>query len=454
MKLRLAAWLALATLLSIGCGKDTRSPPPVNNSPAPAVNSDQKPAAQDQAKNAVLWISVDGFRGNYVDRGETPYLQSLMKHGAYTKQLVPVFPSLTFPSHVSESTGVLPGVHGIVSNKYYDTATRLENNFPGDPTLLLAEPIWLSASRQGVRTAVYDWPLSQAEEKLPEGTPRAAYFHPKYDNEPTDPERIGKLVETYRADSADAKNAEPLRLLMGYVHDVDSAGHKVGPDAAETNDAIRNTDKLLRQVIEQVAEIFKQRAKPDRGDALYVLITTDHGMIPITHVVNVDKLIAGPNVSPEVIAYTSGSLANIYLTNVKEEAREKARETIVARLKEAEYLKFWLRDELPAKWNFANPTRTGDIVVSLNPGYHFNSKAGDIVVPVEVDPKGLKGMHGYDPAEAPEMLGFTVLYRFGSDQPGVDLGQVDSLRIHPTVAKLLGIKPAEGAKAEPIDAPR
>src|SRR5689334_20739121 len=127
MKLRLASWLALAILMSIGCGKDTHNPPPANNPSVPAVGSDRNsPAANDQAKNVVLWISVDGFRGNYVDRGETPYLQSLMKHGVYTKQLVPVFPSLTFPSHVSESTGVLPGAHGIVSNKYYDTLSKLE----------------------------------------------------------------------------------------------------------------------------------------------------------------------------------------------------------------------------------------------------------------------------------------------------------------------------------------
>jgi predicted AlkP superfamily pyrophosphatase or phosphodiesterase len=377
-----------------------------------------------------------------------------MKHGAYTKQLVPVFPSLTFPSHVSESTGVLPGMHGIVSNKYYDTLSRMEQNFPGDPNQLLAEPIWLTASRQGVRTLVHDWPLSQGEDKLPEETARAAYYHPKFDNDVTDAARMDKLVETYRADSAEAKNTEPLQLLMGYVHDSDTIGHKQGPNAVETIEAVRNTDKLLRQTVEQVAEVFKQRMKLDRGDALYVLITTDHGMMPITHVVNVFKLIGGPDVPPEVIAYTSGSLANIYLTNVEEGTREKVRDAIVARLNDAAYLKFWLRDELPAKWNYANPTRTGDIVVSLNPGYHFNSKADAAVVPAAEEPGGLKGMHGYDPAEAPEMLGFTVLCRVGSDQPGVDLGQVDSLRIHPTVAKLLGIKPADGAKAAPIEPPR
>ena len=49
------------------------------------------------------------------------------------------------------------------------------------------------------------------------------------------------------------------------------------------------------------------------------------------------------------------------------------------------------------------------------------------------------------------MLGFMVLSRIGSDEPGRDLGKVDTVQIHPTVAKLLGIQPAAGAKGKPID---
>ena len=60
-------------------------------------------------------------------------------------------------------------------------------------------------------------------------------------------------------------------------------------------------------------------------------------------------------------------------------------------------------------------------------------------------------MHGYDPALDKEMLGFTVLARYGSQAPGRDLGPIDNLRIHPTVAKLLGIQPAPNAKAAPLD---
>ncbi len=60
-----------------------------------------------------------------------------------------MFPSLTFPSHSTEATGVPAGVHGITSNKFYDMTIGQEYNLPSDPTLLMAEPMWLTASRQG-----------------------------------------------------------------------------------------------------------------------------------------------------------------------------------------------------------------------------------------------------------------------------------------------------------------
>jgi hypothetical protein len=51
------------------------------------------------------------------------------------------------------------------------------------------------------------------------------------------------------------------------------------------------------------------------------------------------------------------------------------------------------------------------------------------------------------------MLAFMVLcpYRGGNEVAGKDLGAVDSLRLHPTAAKLLGIKPAESAKRPALD---
>ena len=115
------------------------------------------------------------------------------------------------------------------------------------------------------------------------------------------------------------------------------------------------------------------------------------------------------------------------------------------------YLKCWTREELPEKWGYNNPTRTGDIVVSLDPGYYFSNHDYPEAVPASKDPKALKGMHGYDPEFDPKMLGFMVLAASVPMNPAATWAKSIQCRFIPTVAKLLGIQPAAGAKAKPID---
>jgi predicted AlkP superfamily pyrophosphatase or phosphodiesterase len=145
-----------------------------------------------------------------------------MQEGAYTKQLTPAFPSLTFPSHTTEATGVYVDGHGIPGNAFYDTSTGQTVRFPDDSSLVRAEPIWITAERQGVRTAVIDWPLSGLET----GPVKADYFNDAFDNNLTDAQRVQKLIDVWTSD----KGATPLRLLIGYMHDTDVVGHSKGPD--------------------------------------------------------------------------------------------------------------------------------------------------------------------------------------------------------------------------------
>jgi len=68
-----------------------------------------------------------------------------------------------------------------------------------------------------------------------------------------------------------------------------------------------------------------------------------------------------------------------------------------------------------------------------------------------IGPESAQGDARYDPTVDDKMQGFMVLARYGSDQPGHDLGKIDTLHIHPTVAKLLGIQPASGASDRPLN---
>ncbi len=406
-----------------------------------------------QGKNVVLWISVDGNRGDYIDRGQSPFLKSLMQHGEYTKQLTPIFPSLTFPSHTSEATGVPAGAHGIVSNKFYDMSIGKEFNMPSDPNLLEAEPIWITAARQGVRSGVFDWPLSDGENKLPAGAPHATIYNDAFDTELTDEARLEKLVDAYRKDFDNPDNKQPLQLLMGYCFKIDHSGHGSGPESEDTTNAIHETDAVLKKIVGEVGDIFNAHMHPDQGDKLYVLISTDHGMEAIEKLVNLKHLMgrAGVPTPDPVRSEWAGSLANIYLSEVPGPEREATKQSILDNLRKADYLKCWTRDDLPANFAYGNSTRTGDIVVSLDPGYYFTSREIDVPESVENDPKALRGMHGYDPNIDSKMQGFMVLTRLGADGPSHDLGKIDTLRLHPAVAKLLGIKPAAGATEPPLE---
>ena len=388
-------------------------------------------------KATVVWVSMDGFRGDYLDRAPLPFFERLKKEGASSQKFRPVFPSITFPSHCAEATGVPAGKHGVTGNSFYDTATQGVYHFPADASLLQAEPIWLTAKRQGVRDLVFDWPLSQQET-----TPlHADYFADKFDNNVTDEQRLDHLLEAWHADAQGG--GEPLRLLMGYVEGTDPAGHRFGPDAPEIVDELKKLDGMLGTFFDRAVAQWKEHAGP--ADRLYVLFTTDHGMSATQHSVSLEKVLDLIHGQTEITIQTTGNTGNIFLDKVPAgEAREAAAKRCMEKLKAYPFIRAWRQADLPPQWGYANPTRTGDIVVVLPKGYTLGSG------PQAVSDGGPKGMHGYPVEEDPEMYGVTLLWRSGPPIGGEDLGEVNWDQYEPTVAKWLDIQPAAEAKGKPI----
>lgn len=399
-----------------------------------------RPALQTEPRNVVLWINIDGLRPDYIERANPPYITRLMKDGAWSKQLVPVFPSLTFPSHVSLATGVRVERHGIPANSYYDAQTRQTYNYPADNDKVRAEAIWTTATRQGIRASVIDWPLSHRQK----GPHAAAFFGQSYDTNLSDDARLQMAITPYLLDN----DPRPLQLVMGYASKVDVVGHGSGPDSDDVLDVLRKTDALLEGVVRQVIARFDQRM--NKQDELYVLITTDHGMSPVTTQASAERLL-GPSFSPEVTIVTSGSVGFVHLDKLPESERTKRRDAMLERLKQFDFVEAFTREQAREKYGLDDPSRVGDLVLSLKRGYTFTRIRQQVTLPVSQ--RGPLGMHGYDPATNPEMNGFMLVWRYRKPIGGIDLGKVDSLQLHPTVAKLLGIAPAEHATAKPIDLP-
>ena len=113
----------------------------------------------------LILVAFDGWRGDYLDRVEAPALRRLAAGGVRSEGLVPVFPALTFPNHYTLVTGLRPARHGIVSNTMLDPAIpgrfALSNTaVTSNPAWWHGEPIWHTATRQGLRSATMFWPGS------------------------------------------------------------------------------------------------------------------------------------------------------------------------------------------------------------------------------------------------------------------------------------------------------
>lgn len=115
----------------------------------------------------VILISFDGWRWDYHTKAPTPNLRSLMARGVRAENLIPSFPSKTFPNHYTIVTGLYPGHHGIVSNSIKDPATgrTFALSKPDeirDPMWWGGEPLWVTAQRQGLSAAAMFWAGSEA----------------------------------------------------------------------------------------------------------------------------------------------------------------------------------------------------------------------------------------------------------------------------------------------------
>src|SRR5690606_39043299 len=118
------------------------------------------------APGPLLLISVDGLRADALGRGDTPVLDQLAREGVHAAWMRPSYPVLTFPNHYTLVTGLRPDRHGVVHNSMKDP--ELGRFLVADKEAAKvaawwqAEPLWVSAERAGIATAVWAWPGATA----------------------------------------------------------------------------------------------------------------------------------------------------------------------------------------------------------------------------------------------------------------------------------------------------
>ena len=372
----------------------------------------------------VVVLSWDGVRHDYPERAEFPGLHRVQNEGVRARRLTPVYPSSTFPGHVSIATGTYPDVHGIVDNHFFDRE-RGEFRYGDAAQWMQAEPLWIAAERQGVPAATYFWVGSGSDWRGAGARYRVAPF----DADVPETDKVSRIL-----DWLDMPKGQRPRLIMSYWVGADTPGHRYGPDS----------DRVTAQLKEQDEQLLRLLAGIDERKLwgrLTLLLVSDHGMTKTGRWLDVRGTLEEAGIGASVFG---GAVAHVFLDDPDDADRAGAV------LFGVQPSWTYTRDQIPASWRLRHPTRTGDLLLTTEPPYSFTHPRGlgGKIAPVLAKMGWSLGGHGYAPY-LPDMGGIFMAMGRGVAQGG-ELPAVHQVDVAPTVARLLAIDPPLRSEGQPV----
>jgi alkaline phosphatase D len=410
-------WILASLVLAIAVGISAQQLP-APNPPLPVLHIDNGPnSAAAQHAHYVVLVSLDGFRWDYARRDNATHLLALGKRGVWAPDgMLPSFPSLTFPNHYTIVTGLYPEHHGLVANNFYDDTKRARYAISDakavtDGSWYSGTPLWSLAESQGMRTACFFWPGSEA---------KIAGFQPtyylKFDDKIDDTARIEQVLAWLRLPQVDRPH-----FITLYYSEPDHEGHEFGPDAPETRAAVRKVDGLIGQL---------KAGLDATGLPIDLVVVSDHGMA---------KVQGGWITLDQFADLTGFDAAGGLLYGKTEDDRAR----VYNQLKKASsQFVAYRRKDVPADLNYSQNPREGDPVVIATGPYAIRvhapvPKPGEPPVP---DKPPIAGNHGYDPHKMPEMK--ASFFAAGPDiVAGKTVAPFENVNLYPWLAHMLGLTP-------------
>ena len=420
----------------------------------------------------LLLVSIDGLAGFYWRdaRARMPTLRRLAERGVVADRMEAVFPTTTWPTHVSLVTGVGPHLHGVAGNHVLNRKTGQPEDLTGDPVhdadrLLRRPTVYDHAHARGRFTAAVDWPCTRRAASLDWNLPffkdqrvfetqtSAAVWKELGELQfPLD--RQGEWAQLPKRFLKDAMVAEVAahvwrrhapELLLVHFLCTDSFQHLAGPRSPEAYWAIEYVDGCLGRLLDALG------AGGPPGDTV-VMVVSDHGFLPVAEEVRVNVRLRqlgllhvdaeGAIVASDARMVMNHGAGYVYLGEDRHPeaaaadlGRELARLPGVGGVWTApEYAALGL--PVPAD----NPL-AGDLVLEAALGYMFSDEArgDDLLAPARY-----RGNHGHLPTHADNAAIFVAA---GPGlRRGVALAPIRSRDVAPTAAHLLDLDmgPVEG----------
>lgn len=389
------------------------------------VIKDRQNSALQLDKPYVILISADGFRYDYAKRYQATHLLNLSAEGVQAASMIPSYPSLTFPNHYSIVTGLYPSHHGLVNNNFLDERSGKRYSMGAKAEVKNGKwyggtPLWVLAEEQKMISASMFWVGSEAEIKG---------IRPSYYYDYTEKISIDKRIDIVKNWLSLPAEKRP-HLITFYVSEPDHAGHSYGPDAPETETAVKMVDSAIYKLSKAIEPL---------GLPVNYVFVSDHGMTAVdqNHPIPTPKAI---DTAKYTIAAT-GTLMDIHAKDKKDIL--PLYETLKSQ--QGNDYKTYLKTNMPANLHYSaqddRMNRIGDILLMPQWPKVFSGRKPGI------------GHHGFDPAAVKDMHA-TFLAWGPAFKKHLKIPSFENVNVYPLIANILGLTVKEDidGKAEVLKA--
>ena len=418
-----------------------------------------------------LVISIDALISDDIPLLETlPNLGPLVKGAAQVRDIECIYPTLTYPCHVSIMTGCYPNKHGIVHNE------RLQVNVPKPQWNWWYKDIRVKtmldyAKAAGLSTATVTWPVmagSAADYNI------AEIWAPTINADPTDictqanSPAVAEIFERNKsrlkwmltpefdnyAEHCGAEIIETFQPDLMFIHFsyVDHQRHQNGVKGEKVNEALRFVDDKIGTLI---AALNRQNLL----DKTNIVILGDHGQINVSHLFNLNKLFydrglidideQGKITDWRMYAQSCAFSAHIHLGPAMDRNEAAAILKEIQQTYPQEIEKVWTAEEALNQWHMKGDFEcVVEAVTSVSFGKNLT---GDLIESVDnFDYKFSVATHGHLPTKGDQPP-------FILSGPDIKMGvQIQGAKLvdeAPTIMKIYGIV-MEDIDGHPLDVVR
>jgi len=412
-------------------------------------------------ENHVVLISIDGLRPEfYLDpQWGMVNVRQAMRNGSYAEGVRGSFPTVTYPSHTTIVSGVLPAKHGI----YYNTPVEplgISGKWFWYYKDIKVPTLWTAAKEAGLTTAGVSWPVTVGApidynlpeyvilpqgkgEKKDEIKAMSQESNPKALFQEVEDYAVGKFAEYgatidyYTSDQNKSRMAayilkryKPAFLAL-HIALLDHFEHEQGRDGDKVRSAIVGADVAIKTIMDaaEAAGISKNTT---------FIITGDHGFVDIHTQFKPNVMLAKLGLYDDANkdawkAYfqQSGGSAFLHLRDPKDKSTLEKVKLALNQLPEGIQRMFHVLDKEALGKAQGDPNAF--MALAANQGFSFGASAtGDMLAPVS------GGTHGYLPTDFKEIQ--TGFVAFGKGiKSGTVLPLMGQEDIAPLIAKLLNL---------------